>query len=57
MDRSVGRPHVALVGFDDFARADVLDPPVTVIAQDPTRLSRRAAELLFSGTAQGLVDH
>src|SRR5690242_8496808 len=26
---------VALVGFDDFLLADLLDPPVTVVAQDP----------------------
>jgi len=42
------QPQTALVGFDDFALADVLDPPVTVVAQDPTGLGRRAAELLFS---------
>ena len=45
--RQSGR-HVALVGFDDFALADVLDPPVTVVAQDATHLGRSAAELLFS---------
>ena len=38
---------VALVGFDDFYLADVLDPPVTVVAQDPATIGRRAAELLF----------
>ncbi len=38
---------VALVGFDDFELADLLDPGVTVIAQDPARLGRTAAELLF----------
>ncbi|UNT00859.1 LacI family transcriptional regulator [Streptomyces tubbatahanensis] len=41
-----GRP-VALVGFDDFELADLLSPPVTVIAQDPADLGRSAAELLF----------
>ena len=40
--------HVALVGFDDVALADVVEPGLTVIAQDPTALGRRAAELLFS---------
>src|SRR3989337_209162 len=34
--RRLGLQHrVALVGFDDFYLADVLDPPVTVVAQDP----------------------
>lgn len=45
------RPPLALVGFDDFALADVLDPPVTVVAQDPTGLGRRAAQLLLSRLA------
>lgn len=38
---------VALVGFDDFELADLLSPPVSVIAQDPSALGRSAAELLF----------
>lgn len=37
----------ALVGFDDFELADLLATPVTVVAQDPARLGRTAAELLF----------
>ncbi|WP_394841669.1 LacI family transcriptional regulator [Pendulispora brunnea] len=37
----------ALVGFDDFEVADLLSPAVTVIAQDPARIGRAAAELLF----------
>jgi LacI family transcriptional regulator len=47
--RAIGshRHEIALVGFDDFALADLLDPPVTVVAQDPTALGRSAAELLF----------
>jgi len=35
------------VGFDDFALADLLDPPVSVISHDPAELGRIAAELLF----------
>ena len=38
---------VALVGFDDFALADMLDPAITVIAQDPRAIGQRATELLF----------
>jgi LacI family transcriptional regulator len=38
----------ALVGFDDFELADLLDPPVTVVALDPAELGRAAAELLFA---------
>ncbi len=46
----------ALVGFDDFELADVLQPPITVVAQDPAELGRTAAELLFErlgGDRQG----
>jgi LacI family transcriptional regulator len=46
--RRMGRQHeVALVGFDDFRLADLLDPPVTVVAQDPHAIGRLAAEHLF----------
>jgi LacI family transcriptional regulator len=46
---ALGLQHrVALVGFDDLALADLLDPAVTVVAQDPAAVGRRAAELLFS---------
>ena len=30
--------QIALIGFDDFPLADLLDPPVSVIAQDPAAL-------------------
>ncbi|GHH72273.1 LacI family transcriptional regulator [Streptomyces sulfonofaciens] len=39
---------VALVGFDDFELADLLQPGVTVVAQDAAQLGRTAAERLFS---------
>jgi LacI family transcriptional regulator len=39
---------VALVGFDDLPLADLLDPGVTVVAQDPQEIGRRAAERLFA---------
>ena len=38
---------VALVGFDDVLLADLLQPGITVMAQDPATMGRRAAELLF----------
>jgi LacI family transcriptional regulator len=39
--------RVALVGFDDFLLADLLEPGITVIAQDPVAIGRAAAEGLF----------
>jgi LacI family transcriptional regulator len=39
--------EVALVGFDDFLLADMLEPPVTVIAQDPAALGEAACTILF----------
>ncbi|WP_308285319.1 substrate-binding domain-containing protein [Actinoplanes hulinensis] len=38
---------VALVGFDDFPLADLLEPAVTVVAQDAARMGRVAAGALF----------
>jgi LacI family transcriptional regulator len=39
---------LALVGFDDFALADKLTPPITVVAQDPAAIGAAAAQLLFA---------
>src|SRR6266516_2031917 len=39
--------QVALLGFDDVALADVLDPAISVISQEPQALGRTAAQLLF----------
>ncbi len=39
---------VALIGFDEFALASRLDPPITVVAQDPVALGATAAQLLFA---------
>jgi LacI family transcriptional regulator len=41
------RQSVAVVGFDDFMTADLLEPPVTVVTQDAAAMGRLAAELLF----------
>lgn len=47
--QQAGLEHrIALVGFDDFPLADLLTPGVSVIAQDPARLGREAARLLFA---------
>ncbi len=47
-----GQPErPALVGFDDFELADLLSPPVTVIAHDTGALGKAAAELLFARLA------
>ena len=50
-----GRQHsVALVGFDDIALLDLLDPGVTVVAQNPYEIGKQAADALFrrlDGTA------
>jgi LacI family transcriptional regulator len=39
--------RIALVGFDDFVLADLLQPAVTVVAQDARAIGHLAAELLF----------
>ena len=59
--RSAGlERRIALIGFDDVALADVLDPAVSVVAQDPQAIGRSAAELLFrrlDGDASPSVHH
>jgi LacI family transcriptional regulator len=45
---SGGAQHrIALVGFDDLPLADLLDPPVTVVAQDVWGIGTLAAQTLF----------
>jgi len=46
--RRNGGSHIGLVGFDDFDLADLVGPPVTVIAHDAAELGRRAADRLFA---------
>jgi LacI family transcriptional regulator len=36
-----------LIGFDDILLADLLEPGITVIAQDPAAMGRTAADVLF----------
>jgi LacI family transcriptional regulator len=46
--RSAGLQHrIALIGFDDIPLGDVVEPAVSVVAQDPQAIGRAAAELLF----------
>jgi LacI family transcriptional regulator len=60
--RRAGRQReIALIGFDDVSLADMLDPAISVVAQDPQALGRTAADQLFrrldgeSGPAVKLV--
>lgn len=39
--------EVALIGFDDFALAEALDPPLTVVRQPAYEVGRAAAEMLL----------
>ncbi len=39
---------IALVGFDDFVLADLLEPAITVVAQDARAIGHLAADLLFA---------
>jgi LacI family transcriptional regulator len=39
--------EIALIGFDDVSLADMLDPAISVVAQDPQALGRAAADQLF----------
>jgi LacI family transcriptional regulator len=39
--------EVALVGFGDLPLADLLEPGITVVAQDPVAMGRAAARALF----------
>jgi LacI family transcriptional regulator len=47
--RKRGIQHeIALVGFDDVTLADIVEPGITVVSQDPYALGRHAAEQLFA---------
>ena len=46
--RNLGLRHqIAVVGFDDFALLDLLEPPVTIVAQDPWAIGAAACQRLF----------
>ncbi len=46
--RSLGlQRSVALLGFDDFDLADLLQPSVSVVAQDPAAMGQLSAQLLL----------
>ena len=46
--RGVGRQRdIAVVGFDDIVLGELVEPGITVVAQDPHALGRHAGELLF----------
>lgn len=46
--RSAGLQHrIALIGFDDVALGDIVEPAISVVAQDPQAIGHAAAELLF----------
>ena len=40
--------RLALVGYDDFELADLVEPPVTVVHADPAALGQKAAQQLFA---------
>lgn len=42
---------VAIIGFDDFPLAELMNPGVTVVAQDPAAMGRIAATVLFDRMA------
>jgi LacI family transcriptional regulator len=46
--------RLPLIGFDDFEAAALLNPAVSVVAQDVTQMGRVAAEIVLAA-AQGLA--
>jgi LacI family transcriptional regulator, galactose operon repressor len=39
--------RIKLIGFDDILLADLLEPGITAIAQDPGAIGRTAAQVIF----------
>lgn len=53
------RTDIAMVAFGDFSLASALNPPITVLDQDPRPIAAKACELLFDrldGSTQAPVD-
>lgn len=46
--------RIALVGFDDFTLADLLDPGVAVVAQDPRAIGERALQVLVDAVEESV---
>ena len=42
---------MALVGFDDYPLADLVDPPLTVVRQNVPKIGRAVGDLLFARIA------
>ncbi len=47
---------IALIGFDEIRMADLLDPGISIVAQDPGRIGREAARMLLE-RLDGAQDH
>lgn len=52
LHRAGAQRRVALVGFDDVELADLVEPGLTVVAQDPVAVGRNAARLLLDQLAR-----
>jgi LacI family transcriptional regulator len=45
--RAALQRQIALIGFDDVSLADMIEPAISVVAQDPQAMGRAAAKRLF----------
>jgi LacI family transcriptional regulator len=45
---TIERTDIAYVGFDDLVIAESLNPPLTVVRQDPLEIGRTAANVLVA---------
>ena len=50
--QQLGRTDLAMVGFGDFPMASALQPAVSVVDQNPSRLGRAAAERAVNRLSQ-----
>jgi LacI family transcriptional regulator len=48
LQRRDAQQRVAIIGFDDLLVAELITPPLSVIAQNPTAMGQAAAERLFA---------